>query len=239
MTMRWLTRSVGVSLPLLLLFAALQAHAPRSPGPDVAEAAPAVGKPVSAGTLPATISSPRGSQRATEGRPALVALRSHPPVLGPISSDFGAPRSFWLNRPHTGIDIIARRGTPVRAPAGGTVTYAGWHGGYGKTIIIDHGGELRTLYGHLSHVQVSRGQHVAPGATIALTGATGHASGPHLHYEILVRGRPVNPRGPDATAAGPGSAPRGSLKAQHGKSGEAKPTAWWSAPVEALRRLLP
>src|SRR5215510_8984789 len=102
MTMRWLTQSVGVSLPLLLLFAALQARAPRSPGPDVAEAAPAVGKPVSAGTLPATISSPRGSQRATEGRPALVALRSHPPVLGPISSDFGAPRSFWLNRPHTG-----------------------------------------------------------------------------------------------------------------------------------------
>lgn len=95
---------------------------------------------------------------------------------------------------HTGVDIGAARGTPVRVPAAGTVSFVGWRGGYGRTIIIDHGHQVHTLYGHLSQLGVRRGQLVAQGTTIGSTGSTGRASGPHLHYEILVRGRPVNPR---------------------------------------------
>jgi murein DD-endopeptidase MepM/ murein hydrolase activator NlpD len=125
---------------------------------------------------------------------ALATLRSRWPVRGPINSDFGARRSWWRHRVHTGIDIGAARGTSVRAPAPGTVAFAGWWSGYGRTIIIDHGNRVHTLYGHLSKLGVRRGQLIAQGTTIGSTGSTGHASGPHLHYEILVRGRPVNPR---------------------------------------------
>ena len=139
----------------------------------------------------------------------LAALRSQRPVRGPINSDFGARRSFWRRQFHTGIDIAASRGTPVRAPMGGTVTFAGWRGGYGRTIIIDHGGEFRTLYGHLSRVGVRRGQRVESGAAIGATGASGNASGPHLHYEILAKGRPINPRGPVPKPTGPHGAARG------------------------------
>jgi murein DD-endopeptidase MepM/ murein hydrolase activator NlpD len=123
----------------------------------------------------------------------LAALRSRWPVRGPINSDFGARRWSWRHRAHRGIDIGAARGTPVRVPAAGTVVFAGWRNGYGRTIIIDHGDRVHTLYGHLSRLGVRRGQTVRQGTAIGSTGSTGHASGPHLHYEILVRSRPVNP----------------------------------------------
>jgi murein DD-endopeptidase MepM/ murein hydrolase activator NlpD len=124
-------------------------------------------------------------------RETLAALRSRWPVRGPINSGFGTRRPF---RSHTGIDIGADHNTPVRVPAAGTVVFAGWRNGYGKTIIIDHGHELRSLYGHLSKVGVRREQKVEQGTVIGSTGSTGAASGPHLHYEVLVNGRPVNPR---------------------------------------------
>jgi murein DD-endopeptidase MepM/ murein hydrolase activator NlpD len=123
----------------------------------------------------------------------LAALRFRWPVYGPISSGFGAPRASETGF-HAGVDIAARRGTFVRAPAGGTVAFAGWRSGYGRTIVIDHGHQISTLYGHLAKRDVVRGQTVEAGAEIGLIGATGHASGPHLHYEILENGRPVNPR---------------------------------------------
>ena len=123
----------------------------------------------------------------------LAALRFRWPVDGPISSDFGAPRPSRTGF-HAGVDIGARRGTFVRAPAGGTVAFVGWRSGYGRTIVIDHGHQISTLYGHLAKPDVVRGQTVEEGAGIGLIGATGHASGPHLHYEVLVNGRPVNPR---------------------------------------------
>jgi murein DD-endopeptidase MepM/ murein hydrolase activator NlpD len=123
----------------------------------------------------------------------LAALRFRWPVYGPISSDFGAPRPSRTEF-HAGVDIGASRGTFVRAPAGGTVTFVGWRSGYGRTIVIDHGHQISTLYGHLAKPDVVRGQTVEEGAGIGLIGATGHASGPHLHYEVLVNGRPVNPR---------------------------------------------
>jgi len=139
----------------------------------------------------------------------VAALRSRWPVSGPITSDFG-PRG-GSGRVHSGIDIGAEPGTPCRVAAGGTVVFAGWQNGYGKTIIVDHGDRIHTLYGHLSKIGVSRGQRVAQGAVLGSTGTTGHVSGPHLHYEILVDGRPVDP-GPYLAAA-PGvqraSAPSG------------------------------
>jgi murein DD-endopeptidase MepM/ murein hydrolase activator NlpD len=123
----------------------------------------------------------------------LTALRFRWPVYGPISSDFGAPRPSRTGF-HAGVDIGASRGTFVRAPAGGTVAFVGWRSGYGRTIVIDHGHQISTVYGHLAKPDVIRGQTVEEGAGIGLIGATGHASGPHLHYEVLVNGRPVNPR---------------------------------------------
>jgi murein DD-endopeptidase MepM/ murein hydrolase activator NlpD len=123
----------------------------------------------------------------------LAALRFRWPVYGPISSDFGAQRASRTGF-HSGVDIGASRGTFVRAPAGGTVAFVGWRSGYGRTIVIDHGHQISTLYGHLAKPDVVRGQTVEEGAGIGLIGATGRASGPHLHYEVLVNGRPVNPR---------------------------------------------
>ena len=138
-------------------------------------------------TAPGHLSRPDGRQET------LAALRFRWPVYGPISSDFGAPRASRTGF-HAGVDIGASRGTFVRAPAGGTVAFVGWRSGYGRTIVIDHGHQISTLYGHLAKPDVVRGQTVEEGAGIGLIGATGRASGPHLHYEVLVNGRPVNPR---------------------------------------------
>ena len=138
-------------------------------------------------TAPGHLTRPDGREET------LAALRFRWPVYGPISSAFGAPRASRTGF-HGGVDIGARRGTFVRAPVGGTVAFVGWRRGYGRTIVIDHGHQISTLYGHLAKPDVVRGQTVEEGAGIGLIGATGHASGPHLHYEVLVNGRPVNPR---------------------------------------------
>jgi murein DD-endopeptidase MepM/ murein hydrolase activator NlpD len=127
---------------------------------------------------------------------ALAALPSRWPVRGAVNSEFGYRRSPWSNERefHAGIDIRAARGTPVYAPAPGTVIQAGHAQDYGTTILVDHSQDVRTLYGHLSKLNVRSGQRVERGALIGYTGNTGRSSGPHLHYEILVRGRAVNPR---------------------------------------------
>jgi murein DD-endopeptidase MepM/ murein hydrolase activator NlpD len=130
----------------------------------------------------------------------LIALQLHWPVPGPISSGFGARHSLGGGSDvHTGVDIGARVGTPVRAPATGIVIFAGWQNGYGRTIVLEHGHGVHSLYGHLSKLVVKRGQRVEQGATIGLTGNSGRSSGPHLHYEVRVNGRPVNPRDPGST----------------------------------------
>lgn len=192
--------TLGAGVPLALLLVAPGGNALAPWTIPAADAAKTIGEPPFGRNRSATVRQrPSGSLL----RERLPILRSRRPVRGPISSDFGARRSFWRARSHHGIDIKARHGTPVRAPLGGTVAFAGWRSGYGKTIIIDHGGEVRTLYGHLSRVAVRRGQRIESGAAIGLTGATGNASGPHLHYELLVNGQPVNPRGPVSKAAPP------------------------------------
>lgn len=138
--------------------------------------------------------SPGQLTRPSSRHEILTALRSRRPVYGPINSDFGTPRTASRKRFHVGIDIGARRGTSVHAPEAGTVAFVGWRSGYGRTIILDHGHQIRTLYGHLSRVAVKPGQNVERGAAVGSTGASGNASGPHLHYEVLLNGRPVNPR---------------------------------------------
>ena len=94
---------------------------------------------------------------------------------------------------HTGIDIASNQGTAVYASDGGTVTLAGWNGGYGNCIMIDHGNGYVTLYGHLSSISVSQGQTVSQGTTIGAVGSTGNSTGPHLHFEVLKNGTRIDP----------------------------------------------
>ena len=127
---------------------------------------------------------------------ALAALPSRWPVRGAVNSEFGNRLSPWSKATefHGGLDINANTGTPVYAPAAGTVAFAGGQGEYGTAIIVDHGQDIRSLYGHLSKLAVRNGDKVERGMVIGYTGNTGRSSGPHLHYEILVKGQPVNPR---------------------------------------------
>jgi murein DD-endopeptidase MepM/ murein hydrolase activator NlpD len=97
------------------------------------------------------------------------------------------------SRMHQGADFAAPSGTPIQAAGVGTVLHAGWHGGHGKTVIVQHQNGLRTLYAHMSSIAVAAGQRVAQGQSIGAVGSTGLSTGPHLHYEIHLNGRPVNP----------------------------------------------
>lgn len=117
------------------------------------------------------------------------------PVEGRIGSSFGE-RQDPINGEgafHPGVDIEAPYGTPVRAAADGDVTGANMGSGYGRTVVLDHGHDVITLYGHLSAVAVLPGQHVTRGQVIGYVGQSGRATGPHLHYEVRVHNVPVNP----------------------------------------------
>jgi murein DD-endopeptidase MepM/ murein hydrolase activator NlpD len=117
------------------------------------------------------------------------------PVTGRVTSGYGVRRDPFTGVPanHLGLDVGAPEGTPIRAPAGGVVLAAGPKGGYGNAVEIDHGDGLVTLYGHASELLVSPGQTVEPGQAIATVGSTGRSTGPHLHFEVRVAGRPVDP----------------------------------------------
>jgi murein DD-endopeptidase MepM/ murein hydrolase activator NlpD len=125
----------------------------------------------------------------------IASLPSRWPIRGPVNSEFGRRVSPWARGSefHGGIDIGAAVGTQVSSPAPGTVVFAGRHPEYGITLILDHGNDTKSLYGHLSKLHVAADQKVRRGDVIALTGNTGRSSGPHLHYEIQVRGQSVNP----------------------------------------------
>jgi murein DD-endopeptidase MepM/ murein hydrolase activator NlpD len=97
------------------------------------------------------------------------------------------------SRLHQGVDFASPSGTPIQAAGAGTVQFAGWHGGHGKTVILRHQNGLETLYGHMSQISVRAGQRVAQGQSIGAVGSTGLSTGPHLHYEIHLAGRAVNP----------------------------------------------
>lgn len=117
------------------------------------------------------------------------------PTAGGYGSRFGMRYHPILHvmKMHTGIDIGGAYGQPIVAAAAGEVFWAGWRGGYGKCIIILHGGGVSTLYGHCSSIAVSPGQRVARGQLIGYVGSTGRSTGPHLHFEVRRNGVPVNP----------------------------------------------
>ncbi len=117
------------------------------------------------------------------------------PSDAPTSSPFG-----WRIHPilgyrrfHAGLDFAASYGSKIRAADSGTVIFAGWYGGYGRAVIIDHGNGMTTLYGHTSELYVSEGQAVERGQAIAAVGSTGFSTGPHLHFEVRRNGTPVDP----------------------------------------------
>ncbi len=112
------------------------------------------------------------------------------PVSGPVVSGYGMR---W-GRMHTGIDIAVGYGTPIHAAASGTVIFAGWMGGYGNFVIVDHGGGLSTAYAHQSSIAVGGGT-VSQGQVLGYVGCTGHCFGPHLHFEVRINGSAVDPLG--------------------------------------------
>jgi len=113
------------------------------------------------------------------------------PASGPVTSPFG----WRWGRMHEGIDIGASYGSGIHAAAAGTVIYCGWESGYGNLVVIDHGGNLATAYGHQSAIAVTCGQQVSQGQVIGYVGSTGHSTGPHLHFEVRINGAPVDPLG--------------------------------------------
>lgn len=117
------------------------------------------------------------------------------PISGPITSEFGwrTHPIFGSQRFHSGLDIGGDYGLPIHAALGGVVIESGWIGGYGNTVMIDHGGGVVTLYGHNESLAVGVGQTVGQGQVIAYCGSTGNSTGPHCHFEVRLNGEPVSP----------------------------------------------
>jgi murein DD-endopeptidase MepM/ murein hydrolase activator NlpD len=127
----------------------------------------------------------------------LSATPSIMPTRGWLTSAFAAMRVHPIlheSRPHAGVDITAPMGTPIEAPATGVVRSANWEAGYGNTVVIDHGFGIVTRFAHASRLLVSVGTKVTRGQRIALVGNSGLSTAPHLHYEVHVNGKPVDPR---------------------------------------------
>ena len=134
----------------------------------------------------------------TAGPSTYAALRRPVPrspikLLAPVAGAYGDLYGPRGNRFHAGIDIPASKGTPVGAAAAGRVVFAAVGEGFGKLVVLEHAHGVRTRYAHLSRITVRVGQYVKASATVGLVGATGEATGPHLHFEVLVRGANVDP----------------------------------------------
>jgi murein DD-endopeptidase MepM/ murein hydrolase activator NlpD len=140
-------------------------------------------------SLAAKIRSAQSTSVVTTGPPSASGFIW--PVHGVLTSGFG----WRWGRMHEGIDLAVSSGTPVVASAAGTVILAGWMGGYGNLVVVDHGGGISTAYGHNTSVTVGVGQQVAQGQLIAYSGNTGHSTGPHVHFEVRVNGGAVDPLG--------------------------------------------
>jgi murein DD-endopeptidase MepM/ murein hydrolase activator NlpD len=141
------------------------------------------------GCAPVTAAAPSSTDRLAA---ALSGMMWPLPLEGPggISSGYGARGS----RHHDGLDLPAPAGTAILAARSGRVVASGWQRGYGNTVVLDHGEGVRTLYAHASILYVSSGDHVRRGDPIAAVGASGNATGNHLHFELSWAGRPVDPR---------------------------------------------
>jgi murein DD-endopeptidase MepM/ murein hydrolase activator NlpD len=128
----------------------------------------------------------------------LAAVPIRKPMTGELesTSGFGMRADPFIRAPamHTGLDFRADTGEPARATAAGTVTIAGWNGGYGKMVEVDHGNGFATRYAHLSQIDVEVGQPIRVGQIVGKVGSTGRSTGPHLHYETRVDGDAVDPQ---------------------------------------------
>jgi murein DD-endopeptidase MepM/ murein hydrolase activator NlpD len=175
-------------------------------GLDATRIAPGIGGPLVAARIPANPEAfEHHVQRVSVARAqvdrltrTLASVPVRRPVMGEpeISSGFGMRLDPFIRSPamHTGMDFRGDTGDPARSTADGTVTIAGWQGGYGKMVEIDHGNGLATRYGHLSDIAVKVGQRVRVGHIVGKVGSTGRSTGPHLHYETRVNGEAVDPR---------------------------------------------
>ncbi len=126
----------------------------------------------------------------------IASIPSEWPTKGWLSSRFGRRRSPWTKKMefHNGLDIANRRGTPVYASGDGVVKFAGLSNGSGKSVVINHGQGITTLYVHLSKIHVKKGEQVKKNQKIANVGSTGKSTNPHLHYEVRISGTPIDPR---------------------------------------------
>jgi murein DD-endopeptidase MepM/ murein hydrolase activator NlpD len=168
------------------------------PNVDLSAALERIGK--RAGTLGSIVPASRESleelvARLEDRREQLAATPSVWPANGYVTSGYGNRISPFTGRLqfHAGIDIAAEFGTPIIAPANGVVSFVGRKGPLGKAVVIDHGYGLRTTFGHTDEIYVHVGQHVTRGAKIASIGSTGRSTGPHVHYQVQVNGRTVDP----------------------------------------------
>jgi len=191
------TAVVGVSVAALAVGSAL-------PSADAATASAALGQQVDASKLSAQ-SSDAGNATQLEtrsGNPRASRAQkrtgvSEPeqlpvwikPAIGPLSSLYAARWGTF----HYGIDFAAAYGSTVKAASAGTVIRAGWYGGYGQIVIIDHGDGVTTRYGHNSELLVSVGDHVEAGDPISKVGSTGQSTGPHCHFEVRIDDVPEDP----------------------------------------------
>jgi murein DD-endopeptidase MepM/ murein hydrolase activator NlpD len=156
--------------------------------------------------IPASLEAPDGAvaeaSREVENADRLRRLMPYVPVRAPLAgeasltSPFGYRLDPFLGRPalHPGVDLVQAYGSEIHATASGRVIHAGWIGGYGNMVEIDHGNGLATRYGHMSEVVVAEGDEIAAGALLGRIGTTGRSTGPHLHYEVRIDGEPVDPQ---------------------------------------------
>lgn len=143
----------------------------------------------------------RDLDQALENLEAIKRLARTAPIANPapghsVSSNFGPRRDPFIGRlaHHSGIDFRAPPGAPILSAGAGTVISAGWNGGYGRMVEIDHGNGLTTRYAHMSQISVQEGDRIEPGAIIGKVGSTGRSTGPHLHFEVRRGGSAVDPR---------------------------------------------
>lgn len=163
----------------------------------VSRAADALGAPVDF-TRPIGMRRKAGSRIATTFTSTIAMPSGLPVAARAMTSGFGMRRHPILGtgRLHSGVDLAAGMGTPIVASADGMVSTAGWQGGYGLLVAIEHGGGMQTRYGHMSRLNVYPGQVVRRGDVIGNVGSTGLSTGPHLHYEMRQNGVAVNPFAP-------------------------------------------